>query len=106
MALLVTCAQPERIDQPSRIGPSHGPTIELRWSQVQRLAAPACSARTAASRMAGQESVWGQSRNPILTSDMDQSPRWSWMPVIRTRNETRGWLRKAAISEALGPSGW
>ena len=67
VARLVTCDQPASTDQPSRIGPSHGPTMLLRWSQVQRLAAPACSARTAASRMDGQSAVCGHRRNPILT---------------------------------------
>ncbi len=67
VARLVTCDQPASTDQPSRIGPSHGPTMLLRWSQVHRLAAPACSARTAASRMDGQSAVCGHRRNPILT---------------------------------------
>src|SRR3954470_21156316 len=70
VAFSVTPAHPERTDHPSRIGPSQGPTIDMRWSQVQRLDAPARSARTAASRRAGQELVWGQSRNPTLTSAM------------------------------------
>src|SRR6188768_3941192 len=67
VARLVTCDQPASTDQPSRIGPSHGPTIELRWSHVHRLAAPARSARTAASRSEAQESVCGHRRNPIFT---------------------------------------
>ena len=106
VAFVVTCAQPDRIDQPSRMGPCHGPEIELRWSQVQRLAAPPASARTAASRIAGQKSVWGHSRTPSLTSPMVQPSRWSWTPVIRTRNVTRGWMRNVAIDSSVGPSGW
>src|SRR3954464_9956372 len=66
----VTPAQPVSTDQPSRIGPSHGPTMDIRWSHVQSELAPARSARTAASRSAGHESVCGQSRTPALTSAM------------------------------------
>src|SRR3954471_9984133 len=66
----VTPAHPDSTDQPSRMGPCHGPTMDIRWSHVQSEVAPARSARTAASRSAGHESVCGQSRNPTLTSAM------------------------------------
>ena len=33
------------------------------------------------------------------------SSRWSWTPVIRTRNVTRGWRRNSAIDDSVGPLG-
>ena len=105
VARSVTCDQPERIDQPSRIGPSHGPTIEFRWSHVQSDVAPERSASAAASRISGQLAVCGHSRKPTLVEGTRQSSRWSWTPVMRARKVTLGCERNAAIEAAVGPSG-
>src|SRR3954447_17673389 len=67
VACFVTLAQAARVVQPSRFGPSHGPTMAIRWSQVQSESNPFVSARMTASRSVGHESVCGQSWAPILT---------------------------------------
>ena len=106
VARSVTCDQPERIDQPSRIGPSHGPTIEFRWSHVQSDVAPERSASAAASRISGQLAVCGHSRKPTLVEGTASVLE----VVVDARDAERGrspWAgeRNAAIEAAVGPSG-